>query len=150
MIDTIDKVDPGCVIQLPQSNKTWEIHLLAFVDNKRYYVNSITSKVCSDIIKSMEKSVSSWNELLHFSGGVLELSKCSWYMLQWAYTKNDKPILKQTKEKLFIKHETSKIASKQMNTSSPTTYLGVTSQPDGSQDAQYKIIKESAEKLSKK
>ena len=56
-------------------------------------------------------------------------------MLQWSFTKNDKRILKQTKEKLFIKHKTSKIASKQINTSSPTTYLGVTSQPDGSQDA---------------
>ena len=43
----------------------------------------------------------------------------------------------------------SNISSKQMNTSSPTTYLGVTSQPDGSQDAQYKRIKESAEKISK-
>ena len=98
----------------------------------------------------MKQSVPYWNELLHFSGGSLELSKCSWYMLQWSFTKNDKPILKQTKEKLFIKHKTSKIASKQMNTSSPTTYLGVTSQPDGSQDAQYKIIKESAEKISRK
>ena len=77
MIDTIEKVAPGCVLQLPQSNKTWKIHMLSFVDDKRYYVNSITSKKCSDIIQSMDKSVSSWNELLPFSGGALELSKCS-------------------------------------------------------------------------
>ena len=37
-----------------------------------------------------------------------------------------------------------------MTTSSPTTYLGVTSKLDGSQNKQYKIIKESAEKISRK
>ena len=46
-----------------------------------------------------------------------------------------------------MNHKNSKIASKQLKRSSPTTYLGVISQPDGSQDAQYKIIKESAVKI---
>ena len=150
MIDVIEKVAPGCVIQLPQSNETWKMHMLAFVDDKRDYVNSTTNQISIDIIKAMEQLVSSSNELHHLSGGALELSKCSWYMLQWSFTRNDKSILKQTKGKLFIKHKESNIASKQMKTSSPTTYLGLTSQPDGSQNAQYKIIKESAEKTSRK
>ena len=81
MIDTIEKVVQDCVIQLPQSNETWKMHMLAFVDDKRHCVNSTTTQVCIDIIKSMERSVFSWNELLHFSGGALELSKCSWYIL---------------------------------------------------------------------
>jgi len=59
MIDTIEKVAPGCVIQLPQSNEIWKMHMLTFVDDKRHYVNSTTNQVCRDIIKSMEKSVSS-------------------------------------------------------------------------------------------
>ena len=59
MIDTIEKVAPGCVIQLPQSNEIWKMHMLTFVDDKRHYINSTTNQVCSDIIKSMEKSVSS-------------------------------------------------------------------------------------------
>ena len=51
---------------------------------------------------------------------------------------------------MFINHKESKIAFKQMKISSPTTYLGITFQPDGSKDAQLKIIKESAEKISRK
>ena len=81
MIDTIDKVAPSCVIQLPQSNKTWKMHILAFVDDKSHYVNSSTNQRSIDITKAMEQPVSSWNDLLHFSGGALELSKCSWYMI---------------------------------------------------------------------
>ena len=59
MIDTIDKVAQGWVIQLPQSNETWKIHMLAFVDDKRHYVNSTTNQRSIGIIKAMEQSVSS-------------------------------------------------------------------------------------------
>ena len=97
MIDTIEKVAPGCVIQLPQTKETWKMHMLAFVDNTRHHVNSTTYQLSIDIIKVIEQSVSSWNVLLHFSGGALELRKYSWYMIQWSFTKKNKPILKQTK-----------------------------------------------------
>ena len=82
MIDTIEKVAPGCVIQLPQSKEEWIMYMLAFVDDKSHYVNSTTHQLIIEIIKAKEQLVSSWNELLHFLGGALELSKCSWYILQ--------------------------------------------------------------------
>ena len=57
MIDTIEKVAQGWVIQLPQSNETWKMHMLAFVDDKRHYVNSTTNQRSIDIMKAMEQSV---------------------------------------------------------------------------------------------
>ena len=39
MIEIVEAVSKGCVIQLPRGSKTWEEHMLAFVDDKRYYVN---------------------------------------------------------------------------------------------------------------
>ena len=51
--------------------------MLAFVDDKRHYVNSTSSHSTKNILTAMELSVSSWNELLHFVGGALETSKCA-------------------------------------------------------------------------
>ena len=33
----------------------------------------------------MEMSVSSCNELLHFVGEALEISKCAWYLIKWNF-----------------------------------------------------------------
>ena len=49
-------------------------HMLAFVDDKRHYVNSLPTQSNKNILTAMELSVSSWNELLHFVGGALETS----------------------------------------------------------------------------
>ena len=39
MIEVIETLPSDCTIQLPSSSKTWIIHMIGFVDNKRYYVN---------------------------------------------------------------------------------------------------------------
>ena len=49
--------------------------MLAFVDDKRHYVNGNPTQTSKNILTEMEISVSSWNELLHFFGGAPETSK---------------------------------------------------------------------------
>ena len=39
MIEVVEEVSQGCIIQLPRGSKQWEKHMLAFVDDKQYYVN---------------------------------------------------------------------------------------------------------------
>ena len=51
--------------------------MLAFVDDKQYYVNGNNKQTSKNILTAMEISVCSWNELLHFVGGALETSKCA-------------------------------------------------------------------------
>ena len=46
--------------------------MLAFVDDKQYYVNGNNKQTSKNILTAMEISVCSWNELLHFVGGALE------------------------------------------------------------------------------
>ena len=84
----------------------------------------------------MERSVNSWNELLHFSRGDLELRKCA----KRAFNNKDNPMLETHREYLFIKNNGAKITSRQLDPASPITYLGVTSQPSGIQTAQLKKI----------
>ena len=50
--------------------------MMAFVDDKHHYTNSFNQQSIKSIIKAMEKSVSTWYELLLFVGVDLELSKC--------------------------------------------------------------------------
>ena len=72
--------------------------MLAFVDDKRYYVNSLPKQSNKNILTAMEISVSSWNEFLHFVGRALETSKCAWYLINWEFDSHDPPIIKSTEE----------------------------------------------------
>ena len=77
MIAVVKDVSQGCIITLPRGNTQWQKHMLVFVDDKRHYVNSLPKQSNKNILTAMEVSVSSWNELLHFVGGSLEISKCA-------------------------------------------------------------------------
>ena len=81
MIADVEDVSHGCIINLLRGNKKWQTHMLAFVDDKRHYVNYIPNQSIKNVLTAMEISVSSWNELLHFVGGALETSKCAWYLI---------------------------------------------------------------------
>ena len=41
MMKIVDKVASGCTIELPKENIKWIIKMMAFVDDKRHYTNSI-------------------------------------------------------------------------------------------------------------
>ena len=125
--------------------------MLALVDDQIHYVNCIPNQSNKNILTAMENSVSSWNELLHFVGGVLETSKCAWYLINWDFDSNDLPFVKSTQEELNITiHDGTKIQSSQLQPNQSTTYLGVTSQVDGDQYAQTSVIKKKANNISRK
>ena len=63
--------------------------MLDFVDDKRHYVNGNNEKTSKNILTAMEISVSSLNKLLHFVGGALATSKCTWYLIKWNFDSND-------------------------------------------------------------
>ena len=98
MIAVVEDVSQGCIITLPRGNAQWQKHMLAFVDDKRHYVNSLPKQSNKNILTAMEISVSSWNELLHFVGGALETSKCAWYLINWDFDSNDSPFINSTEE----------------------------------------------------
>ena len=58
--------------------------------------------------------------------------------------------LQKTKEKLMINNNGTKIKSKQLNPAIPSTYLGDSSQPNGLQEGQYKILTKLEIRISRK
>ena len=74
------------------------------------YPRIITEKM----IKAMERSVSTWYEMLLFIEGELELSKCEWYLIDWTFDSKEKPFKKHFQRGLFIRtSERKEIESKQ-------------------------------------
>ena len=60
MMGIVDKVAPGCTIELPKGKAKWIIKMMAFVDDTRHYTNSTRQKLSELVIKAMEQSVSTW------------------------------------------------------------------------------------------
>ena len=67
--------------------------MLAFVDDKRHYVNCLHNQTNKNILTAMKISVSSWKELLHFVGGALESGKYAWYLIKLDFDSNDSPFM---------------------------------------------------------
>ena len=99
----------------------------------------------------MEISVSSWNELLHFVVGALEISECAWYLIERKFDSNDSPRMQEKKEELNITmHDGTKMKSTQLQPNQATTYVGVTSKVDGNQSAQTTIFKKESKQNQQK
>ena len=96
----------------------------------------------------MEQSVSCWYELLNFSGGELVLDKRAWYIIRWEFYMKKLQMTCLNKN-LYIQLPNGKtIKSKQLQNNIPTKYLGVTSEVNGEQSAQTKILCEKASRMS--
>ena len=103
LLEVIDKFASGCTIKPPRSNLTWNKFFLAFVDDKRHYVNLILKHLKESLEEAMNKSVNMWDELLTFVGGKLEMSKCGFYIIQWSFDENEKPIINENTSTVTFK-----------------------------------------------
>ena len=57
MIEVIETLPSNCTIQLPSSSKTWTIHMIGFVDNKRHYVNKIQQNIRNELKELIAKDM---------------------------------------------------------------------------------------------
>jgi hypothetical protein len=71
--------------------------MVGFVGDSTRQVNDFLSDEATpldDLIKMMAHDAQLWNDLLHISGGLLEVSKCSYHILYFAYHTNGIPYMK--------------------------------------------------------
>jgi hypothetical protein len=69
----------------------------AFVDDTSIGITDRGSKTLSELTKTLEKVAQTWEQLLHYSGGALNLQKCSWYVMFWDW-RNGRPYIRSTGE----------------------------------------------------
>jgi hypothetical protein len=96
IMNTIDKVISHRMQFTSIDGTTTHSRLMdAYVDDTAIGITSADDNVDIDtLIGNLEKAAQTWEQLLFYSGGALNLSKCSWSILYWEWL-NGEPKLKE-------------------------------------------------------
>ena len=66
----------------------------AFVDDTSVgFTSSYSDASIDDLIERLQHVAQTWEHLLHLSGGKLNLSKCSWFVVKWEW-KQGRPVIR--------------------------------------------------------
>ena len=66
----------------------------AFVDDTSVgFTSSYADAPINDLIERLQHVAQTWEHLLHLSGGKLNLSKCSWFVVKWEW-KQGRPVIR--------------------------------------------------------
>ena len=113
MIQVVEELLEGLTINLPLGKATWTIYMLGFVDDKQYYVNNLQRIILKHLLEALEKPIRTWDELLTFVSGQLEMEKNAWYLKEWDYDTKDYLYIKEQSQPIkFIDAKGKKIPSK--------------------------------------
>ena len=87
----------GAVYESPDKSIRTHIYMIGFVDDSTGQVNSFCDDTQPDsnvLISNMAYDAQLWNDLLWASGGALELSKCTYQVMDYMFTPIGAPILR--------------------------------------------------------
>ncbi|KAI2493732.1 hypothetical protein MHU86_20802 [Fragilaria crotonensis] len=68
----------------------------AFVDDTAIGLTDTGERSLSELVAALASVAQTWEQLLHFSGGGLNLQKCSWYVMYWDW-RQGRPGLREIK-----------------------------------------------------
>ena len=147
----------GMVYSSPQQNLTVSRHSDAFVDDTQNGVNDSGLKepwVLMKLVLQLQDMAQSWEKLLFCSGGALELSKCSYYIMHWQWP-NGLPVLtsKEDSQKIHRIALTSGNNNdaqyvNQKETTEAHKTLGVWIAPDGNELAQKEHLLQDSNRIA--
>ena len=97
---------------------------------------------------NLQTAASSWEQILHTSGGSLEVFKCEWYLITWEFIFSEILYIGNKTSTNTIEIQSSndnKLRSiKHLKITETCKYLGVTSAPDGNQHHNFRVILKNA------
>jgi hypothetical protein len=127
----------------------------AFVDDTSVGFTSTNDDTqYSDLILKLQEVAQTWEKLLFLSGGKLNLSKCSWYVLRWEW-KNGRPIMRKIQPgdptvTLTQGATSTPIAIKQSPLDHSSRMLGVYLNPLGDFSDHLLVLKKKADDFSRR
>lgn len=84
LMNTLDHLIPDRMeFQSPDASITHSRLIDAFVDDTSLGFTDPGLLSYTEMITRINHIAQTWERLLHFSGGSLNLSKCSWYIMYW-------------------------------------------------------------------
>jgi hypothetical protein len=88
----------GCPLQMSfKSPDGINIHsrlVDAFVDDTALGFTDNRSMTYDKLVARLEEVAQTWEKLLHYSGGSLNLTKCSWFVMYWDWSQG-RPVLRE-------------------------------------------------------
>jgi hypothetical protein len=91
-----DKCDKGAIFESPDKSVTIQFFMVGFVDDSTGQVNDFLSDdkpTLDTLVRLMAHDGQLWNDLLHISGGLLEVSKCSYHIIYFSFRPNGVPFM---------------------------------------------------------
>ena len=94
LLNTLDKVIPDRIsFRSPDGTLDHRRLVDAFVDDTAIGFTDTGDKSFHDLVSTLEHIAQTWEQILFFSGGSLNLGKCSWYIMYWDW-RNGRPYLR--------------------------------------------------------
>ena len=153
LLNTLEKVVPERIWFRSHDGSLEHRRLVdAFVDDTALGFTDTGDSSLPELIASLERAAQTWEQLLHFSGGALNLSKCSWYALYWDWRKGRpqlRPISPSDPGVQLRKGSTTTTTTiKRQDVNSASRLLGVYQTPEGDFSKHLTILKTKADKFA--
>ena len=115
--------------------------MTGYVDDCSQRVNDFSAHPqpqAQELIRRIEADAQWWNDLLWASGGALEISKCSYHLIQTNWTNDGNPFLESlvTAPPLYLQSQTGQIQVSRLSNYQSHRTLGHYINPNGSMKSQ--------------
>ncbi len=154
LLNTLERVVPDRTRFRSADGKIQHERLIdAFVDDTAIGMTYDGSKSLTEMISSLETVAQTWEQLLHYSGGALNLSKCSWYAMFWDWRRG-RPEMREISEddpsiQLYQGSKTTPMVPiRRQKLTDSTRILGVYQTPTGDFSDHIQTLKKKADQYS--
>ena len=149
LLDCYDKQAFGANYGLPDRSLTTKINMIGYVDDSNGQTNQFMydqeQPADEQIIQLAQHDAQAWHDILQVSGGALELPKCVYQILSWAFMLDGSPIPKgyDNTHKIIVKDTKTNNDQEIQGISAHTAHktLGHYKDPAGNQHKQRKELK---------
>ena len=154
LLNTLEKVSPVRMrFASPDGLNVHSRLVDAFVDDTALGFTDEGEVSFDELVKRLEEVAQTWEKLLHYSGGALNLAKCSWFVMYWDW-RAGRPVIRRCEESsastvcLSQGESSSKVQIKRQELHKATRLLGVFQNPMGDFTEHVRVLKQKADQYS--
>ena len=153
LMNTLDRVIPSRMqFESPDSMITHSRLIDAFVDDISLGYTDAGFLTLETMIEKLSHIAQTWEQLLYYYGGALNLTKCSWYILFWDW-KHGRPIIRPVSATdpsllLTTQDQVHQTPIKRIDPITASQILGVHLSPLGDFSEQLQVLKAKADQFS--
>ena len=153
LMETLDRIIPERTTFISPDSKTRHSRLIdAFVDDTSLGFSDPGYMTLETLVAKLTNIAQTWEQLLYFSGGSLNLKKCFWYVLYWDWEKGKPTLRKMTEQdptlSLTTQGKDQSIPITRLEPEKASRILGVHLSPLGDFSTQLQILRKKADNFA--